>query len=76
MGIFLGFFADGVIDHFLICGMRIHLHALVIDMAHAIGAGIPALSDAIDVCIIKHQSALIGGDGDSSSSQGSQRPHA
>ena len=29
------------------------------------GAGIPALSDAIDVCVSKHQSALIGGDGDS-----------
>ena len=28
-------------------------------------AGIPAPSDAIDVCISKHQSALIGGDGDS-----------
>ena len=27
------------------------------------GAGIPALSDAIDVCISKHQSVLIGGDG-------------
>ena len=39
----------------------------VIDMAHAIGAGISAPSDAIDVCVSKHQSALIGGDGDSSS---------
>ena len=29
------------------------------------GAGIPAPSDAIDVCISKHQSVLIGGDGDS-----------
>ena len=29
------------------------------------GAGILALSDAIDVCVSKHQSALIGGDGDS-----------
>ena len=29
------------------------------------GAGIPAPSDAIDVCIRIHQSALIGGDGDS-----------
>ena len=29
------------------------------------GAGIPALSDAIDVCISKHLSALIGEDGDS-----------
>ena len=29
------------------------------------GAGILAPSDAIDVCISKHQSPLIGGDGDS-----------
>ena len=29
------------------------------------GVGIPALSDVIDVCISKHQSALIGEDGDS-----------
>ena len=29
------------------------------------GAGIPAPSDAIDVRISNHQSALIGGDGDS-----------
>ena len=29
------------------------------------GAGIPALSDAIDVCVRKHKSALIGGGGDS-----------
>ena len=36
-------------------------------MGYAIGAGIPAPSDAIDVCASKHQSALIGGDGDSSS---------
>ena len=33
MGIFLlefyeGFFADGVLNHFPICGTRIHLHAL------------------------------------------------
>ena len=32
-----------------------------------------ALSDAIDVCVSKHQSALIGGDGDSHSPQG-RRP--
>ena len=32
------------------------------------GAGIPAPSDAID--LPKHQSALIGGDGDSSSTAG------
>ena len=36
----------------------------------AIGSGNPAPSDAIDVCISKHQSALIGGDGDSHSPQG------
>ena len=29
------------------------------------GAGISAPSDVIDVCVSKHQSALIGGDGDS-----------
>ena len=37
---------------------------MVWDLAN--GAGIPALSDAIG----KHQSALIGGDGDSSSTAG------
>ena len=41
-------------------------------MVHAIGAGIPAPSDAIDVCFSKHRSALIGGDGDSSSTAGLQ----
>ena len=46
----------GVRDHFPICGTRIHYHALVIDMAHAIGAGILAPSEAIDVCFGKHQS--------------------
>ena len=50
MGIFVGFFADGVLDHFPICGMRIHLYALVVDIAHTIGAGILAPSNAIDVC--------------------------
>ena len=39
-------------------------------MVDAIGAGIPAPSDAIDICVSKHQSALIGGDGDSSSTAG------
>ena len=38
-----------------------------------LGAGILALSDAIDVCVSKHQSVLIGGDGDSRSPQG-RRP--
>ena len=41
---------------------------MVLDLAN--GAGIPAPSDAIDVCVSKHQSALIGGDGDSSSTAG------
>ena len=36
----------------------------------AVGSGIPAPSDAIDVCISKHQSALIGGDGDPTPLQG------
>ena len=34
------------------------------------GAGILAPINAIDVCISKHQSVLIGGDGDSSSTAG------
>ena len=34
------------------------------------GAGIPALSDATDVCVSKHQSASIREDGDSSSTAG------
>ena len=46
---------------------------MVWDLAN--GAGIPAPSKAIDVCVSKHQSrkhqsALIGGDGDSSSTTG------
>ena len=41
-------------------------------MAHAIGAGILAPSEAIDVCFSKHQSALLGGGGDSSSTAGPQ----
>ena len=36
---------------------------MVWDLAR--GAGIPSPSDAIDVCVSKHQSALIRGDGDS-----------
>ena len=39
----------------------------------AIGSGILAPSDAIDVCVSKHQSALIGGDRDSTPLQG-RRP--
>ena len=38
---------------------------MVWDLAN--GAGIQAPSNAINVCVSKHQSALIGGDGDSSS---------
>ena len=41
---------------------------MVWDLAN--GAGIPAPSDATDVCVSKHQSALIRGDGDSSSTVG------
>ena len=41
---------------------------MVWDIAN--GAGIPAPSDAIDVCVSKHQSVLIGGDGDSRSTAG------
>ena len=41
---------------------------MVWDLAN--GAGISAPSDAIDVCVSKHQPALIGGDGDSSSTAG------
>ena len=45
-------------------GYIFSLHmTMVWDLAR--GTGIPAPSDAIDVCISKHQSALIGGDGDS-----------
>ena len=43
---------------------------MVWDLAR--GAGIPALSDAIDVCLSKHQSALIGGMGIPSSTAGLQ----
>ena len=41
---------------------------MVWDLAN--GAGIPAPSDTIDVCVSKRQSAWIGGDGDSSSTTG------
>ena len=44
--------------------MRIHLHACDNSMDCANGDEILAPSDAIDVCASKHQSALIGGDGD------------
>ena len=38
------------------------------------GAEILAPSDAIDVCVSKHQSALIGGDGDSLVHRRAKRP--
>ena len=51
------------------CEVVFPMHmTMVWDLAN--GAGIPALSDAIDVCVSKHQSALIRGDGDSSSTAG------
>ena len=40
---------------------------MVWDLAR--GEGIPAPSDAIDVCVSKHQSALIGGAGGDGDSQ-------
>ena len=62
------FFADGnFCEVLLVAGgfILFSLHmTMVWDLAN--GAGIPAPSDAIDVCVSKHQSALIGGDGDSS----------
>ena len=72
----LALFNEGVRDHFPICGnfcevllvaggfILFSLHmTMVWDLAR--GAGILAPSNAIDVCVSKHQSALIGGDGDS-----------
>ena len=71
----LALFNEGVRDHFPICGnfcevllvaggfILFSLHGMVWDLAR--GAGIPAPRDAIDVCVSKHQSALIGGDRDS-----------
>ena len=49
------------------CGGGFYMVPLAYDncMVPRLGAGIPAQSDAIDVCISKHQSVLIGGDGDS-----------
>ena len=41
---------------------------MVWDLAN--GVEIPAPSDTIDVCVSKHRSTLIGGDGDSSSTTG------
>ena len=77
----LALFNEGVRHHFPICGnfcevllvagvfILFSLHmTMVWDLAN--GTGIPAPSDAIDVCVSKHQSALIRGDGDSSSTAG------
>ena len=77
----LDLFNEGVRDHFPICGnfcevllvvgvfILVSLHmTMVWDLAN--GAGILALSDDIDACVSKHQSALIRGDGDSSSTAG------
>ena len=72
----LALFNEGVRDHFPTCGIFVRyflwgggfiwfpLHMTVVWYL-ARGAGISAPSDAIDVCVSKHQSALIGGDGDS-----------
>ena len=66
------FFADvNFCEVLLVAGdfILFSLHmTMVWDLAN--GAGIPAPSDAIDVCVSKHQSALIGGDGDSRSTAG------
>ena len=60
----------GVLEHFPICGIFVGFFVLLyfgifVWDFFASGAGIPAPSDAIDVCLSKHQSALIRGDGDS-----------
>ena len=75
----LALFNEG--DHFPICAnfcevllvaggfILFSLHmTMVWDLAN--GAGIQAPSNAIDVCVSKHQSVLIRGDGDSSSTVG------
>ena len=67
VGIFMRFFTDwNLCNVLLVVGGFIWfpLHMTMVWYL-ARGAGIPAPSDAIDVCVSKHQSALIGGDGDS-----------
>ena len=67
MGIFMRFFADGnLCVGLLVAGGFIWfpLHMTMVWYL-ARGAGIPSPSDAVDVCVSKHQSALIRGDGDS-----------
>ena len=71
VGIFIKTIVWNFCEVLLVAGgfMLFSLHmTMVWDLAN--GAGIPTLSDAIDVCVSKHQSALIGGDGDSSSTAG------
>ena len=65
--IFMRFFADGNLCMGLLVVRGFIWFPLHMTMVWylARGAGIPAPSDAIDVCVSKHQSALIGGDGDS-----------
>ena len=82
--VLLALFNEGVRDHFTICGNFVRyflwrggfilfsLHVTMVwDLTN--GAGILAPSDAIDVCVSKHQSALIGGMGMPAPPQG-QRP--
>ena len=65
-GIFVLLYFGIFVRYFLWWGVLycfpLHM-TMVWDLAR--GAGIPAPSDAIDVWVSKHQSALIGGDGDS-----------
>ena len=72
----LALFNEGVRDHFPICGkfceVLLVAGGFILFPMHmtmlwdlATGEGILTPSNAIDVCISKHQSALIGGDGDS-----------
>ena len=61
------FYADGnlCVGHLLVGGFIWFLVHMTMVWYLARGAGIPAPRDTIDVCVSKHQSALIGGDGDS-----------
>ena len=67
----------GVLEHFPICGIFVGFFVLLyfgifVWDFFASGAGIPAPSDAMDVCLSKHQSALIGGMGIPSSTGGAK----
>ena len=71
VGIFIKTIVWNFCEVLLVAGdfILFSLHmTMVWDLAN--GAGILAPSDAIDVCVSKHQSALIGGDGDSNSTAG------